>query len=132
MTPKKAKPKKGKLKRNNVRLEPHEERTVDFLREQGYDIELIPPSNSPKSKTPDLMMQGLAWEMKCPQGKSKATLENLVKKATKQSANIIIDLRNTKMDQGLAVKELMRRFNQITSIRRMIIVQGPTIIDIKK
>ena len=116
------KPKHGKLKRNNVRLEPHEERTVKFLREQGHDIELIPPRNSPKSKTPDLMMLGIAWEMKCPQGKSLKSIDAMFLKALKQSTNIIIDLRDTRSDEVVAIKNLKKRYETTRLCRNLRII----------
>ena len=122
MTPSKAKPKKGKLKRNNVRLESHEERTVDFLRKQGYDIELIPPSNSPKSKTPDLMMQGLAWEMKSPTSNNLKTIERMFLRGLKQSQNLIIDIRGIKTKPDTVLGYLKRLFSQTKSSKKMIII----------
>ena len=46
----------GKITPNGVSLEKHENDTVVFFTNLGYNIELIPPSNTPKAKTPDFMM----------------------------------------------------------------------------
>ena len=81
---------KGRLTQNNVHLEEHEYKTVKFLLEQGYDIELIPPSRIKNLRMPDLMLMGLPWEMKAPLGDSKHTIKNIVQNASQQSANIII------------------------------------------
>ena len=117
------KPKKiGKLKQNGVRLEPHEKRTILFLRSLGYDIELIPPRNSPGSKTPDMMMLGLPWEMKCPQGKSMKSIDNMFLKALKQSNNILIDLRETKGDEATAIKMLKKRYEKARPCKNLRII----------
>ena len=71
---------KGKIIPNGVILEPHEYETVTFLTEQGFNIELIKPTHTPKMKNPDIMMNGLIWEMKCPQGKSWKTVEQNCRK----------------------------------------------------
>lgn len=113
---------KGKIIPNGVSLEKHEYDTILFLTTLGYDIELIPPTNTPKSKTPDFIMKGKAWEMKSPQGKSKTTIEHTFKKAVKQSENIVIDLVRTKMGERNAIKEAKRCFLQTKSCRRMIIL----------
>lgn len=48
--------KQGKITTNGVVLETHENVTVVFLTQQGYDIELIPPSNIKGVKTADIKM----------------------------------------------------------------------------
>ena len=125
--------KKGKITPNGVSLEKHENETIVFFTELGYDVELIPPSNSPKSKTPDFMMGGVAWEMKSPQGKSKISLEHIFKKATKQSENIIIDLSHSKIEERIAIKEIERRFSQTSSCRKLkVITKSHKLLEYKK
>ena len=124
---------KGKIIPNGVSLEKHESETIVFFTERGYDIELIPPSNSPKAKTPDFIMNGVAWEMKSPQGKSKTSLEHILKKAIKQSKNIIIDLRRSKLKEEIAIKEIKKRFNQTNSCRKLkIITKSQNLLEYKK
>ncbi len=125
--------KKGKITPNGVSLEKHENETIVFFTELGYDVELIPPSNSPKSKTPDFMMGGVAWEMKSPQGKSKTSLEHIFKKATRQSENIIIDLSHSKMKEEIAIKEIEKRFHQTSSCRKLkIITRSHKLLEYKR
>lgn len=125
--------KKGKIIPNGVSLEKHEYDTIVFLTTLGYDVELIPPSNSPKSKTPDFTMAGVPWEAKSPHGKSKTSLEHIVKKAAKQSENIIIDLAHSKMSESIAIKELKKYFLQISTCRRLkIITKARQVLDFKK
>ena len=54
---------KGILKQNGVHLEDHEYETVKLFLDLGYDIELIPPSKIKGLQMPDLMLQGIPWEM---------------------------------------------------------------------
>ena len=35
----------------------------------------LAPSNIPEIHTPDILMDGIEWEMKAPQGSSKRTIE---------------------------------------------------------
>ncbi len=125
--------KKGKITPNGVSLEKHENETIVFFTELGFDIELIPPSNSPKAKTPDFMMAGAAWEMKASQGKSRTSLEHIVKRATKQSENIIIDLTRSKVTEDVAIKEIERCFRQTNSCRKLkIITKSHNLLEFKK
>jgi hypothetical protein len=114
---------KGRITFNDVILEKHELRTVVFLSEKcGYNIELLPPSQRKGDKTPDMIMNGLKWEMKAPKSASKYTLQNILHKAVKQSPNIIIDLRRSKMLQEQSLPRLEREFKLSKGIKRLIII----------
>ena len=114
----------GSLKQNGVHLKEHEYLTVKLLLEQGYDIELIPPTKIPHLQMPDIMMQGIPWEMKSPQGNGKRTIMNTIQNAAHQSCNVIIDLRRLKISDDIAVKEFKHHFDLSKRIRRMKIHEG--------
>ncbi len=123
----------GKITPNGVSLEKHENDTVVFFTNLGYNIELIPPSNTPKAKTPDFMMDGKAWEMKSPQGKSRVTVEHAFKRAAKQSENIIIDLRRTKIPTDQAKTALEKLFGSSRRVRNLkVITREQQLLDFKK
>lgn len=123
----------GKITPNGVSLEKHENDTVVFFTNLGYNIELIPPSNTPKAKTPDFMMDGKAWEMKSPQGKSSVTVEHAFKRAAKQSENIIIDLRRIKIPTDQTKTALEKLFGASRRVRNLkIITREQQLLDFKK
>ena len=123
----------GKITPNGVSLEKHENDTVVFFTNLGYNIELLPPSNTPKAKTPDFMMDGKAWEMKSPQGKSRVTVEHAFKRAAKQSENIIIDLRRTKIPTDQAKTALEKLFGSSRRVRNLkVITREQQLLDFKK
>lgn len=123
----------GKIIPNGVSLEKHENETVVYFTDLGCDIELIPPSNTPKAKTPDFMMDGKPWEMKSPQGNSRVTIEHAFKRAAKQSENIIIDLRRTKIPTKDSKASLEKLFNASRRIRNLkIITIEQQLIEFKK
>ena len=104
-----------------------------FFTNLGYNIELIPPSNTPKAKTPDFMMDGKAWEMKSPQGKSRVTVEHAFKRAAKQSENIIIDLRRTKIPTDQTKTALEKLFGSSRRVRNLkVITREQQLLDFKK
>ena len=118
-----ARKQQGKIIPNGVLLKEHEYKTVLFFTERGYDVELIPPTNSPKSKSPDIIMQGLVWEMKSPQGKGKNNVSNNLKKASKQSANIIFDFRRyNKRIVKSAIREAINLYGDSRRIKRMYVI----------
>ena len=57
-------------------------------------------------------MDGVEWEIKCPVGDSKRTIENNMRKAIKQSHNVIFDLRHIGMSDSQCVSQLEQQFNK--------------------
>ena len=55
---------KGNLTQNGVHLQDHEYSTVKLFLDKGIDVELIPRSQIKKYRQPDIMMGGVAWEIK--------------------------------------------------------------------
>lgn len=69
----------GKLTTNNVILETHEYATINVLLADGEDVELIEKSRTPHTKSADIVMLGMAWEMKSPNGKSARCVEHALR-----------------------------------------------------
>lgn len=119
-----------------VILDAHEKRAADFLAvERGADITFLVPNRTVGQKTPDIEMSGLLWEIKVPKGKGSRTIENTLRQATKQSPNVILDLR--RMDGRVPTKkfvaEIERQFTQNRSIKHAIaITRQETSIDFKR
>ena len=114
-------------------MKEHENATVVFLTELGYDVELIPRSNIKGVHTPDIIMDDKQWEIKCPKGNGRWLLENTLKKASKQSENIIIDLARIKIHQTRCLNELEKQFNMIKQIRKLfVITKTKKVIDFTK
>lgn len=125
--------KKGKITPNGVVLLSHENATVVFLTDQGFDIELLPPVQLKGARTPDIRMHNLNWEIKCPRGDGKYTIEHSFRSALKQSPNIIFDIRKSKMSQQKCIAEIERRFNDFKKVSRvMIVTKRKGLLDLKK
>ncbi len=94
---------------------------------------MIPPSQIKNLQMPDIMLQGLPWEMKSPVGSSKYTIKNIVQSASHQSCNIIIDLRRYSADENTAIHSIREYFELSKRIRRVkIITKANTLIDFFK
>lgn len=115
----------GKIDTSKLRVLPekHEYETARYFADRGHDIVFIPPNNSPKTHTPDFMMDGVAWEVKCPQGKSRRTLENNFRNARLQSDSIIFDLRRSNLPEEKSLVELEHRFKQKKDVKRLLIIK---------
>ncbi|TAK89187.1 hypothetical protein EPO04_03770 [Patescibacteria group bacterium] len=125
--------KKGKITPNGVVLHTHENATVVFLTDQGFDIELLPPVQRKGARTPDIRMAGIDWEIKCPTGKSTHTIKRAFKVALGQSKNIIFDLRNSKMPDKVNIVRLEKEFTDIKSAKNLkVITKSHGVLDFRK
>ena len=122
--------KHGKIIPNGVVLKEHELSTVVLLTSLGFDVELIPRSNIKGVHTPDIMINGISWEIKSPKGEGKSLMKNTIQKACKQSCNVIVDMKRTKRHQGKCLHELQREFTHSKTLKRIkIITKSREIID---
>ncbi len=83
----------------NTPPEKHEFETARFFADMGKDVVFLKPSDIPNVHTPDISMDGIEWEIKCPEGSGKRTIEKNITKAELQSYNIILDLRWIKIPE---------------------------------
>ena len=122
-----AKGKIGKVIRNGVKLEPHEDITTEFLTHFGFNIEIIKPTDIPRVNNPDLLISGAIWEVKAPTTSSEETLKKRFKKASKQAGRIILDLRGVVRDYEKVEIENNRNLRKM-----MIITKSGKLLDFSK
>ena len=92
----------------------------------------IVPSHSFKRKTPDMYIDGVPWEIKGPTGNTHQTISRQIKKATKQSKNIIIDTSRTKLPDTIIEKWLRKNLQQHKSLQNLkLITKNGKIVAIK-
>jgi len=115
----------GRIDISKLKVPPekHELETARYFASLGRDIEFIPPNNSPKMHTADIVMDGIPWEIKCPRGKSKRTVENNFRKANKQSENIIFDLRKIKLSEATCLSQLKKEFDFRPHVKRLLVIK---------
>ena len=114
--------KRGNLIRNGVKIQPQEESAIEFLLSQGLNVELIVPVNTPKNKNPDFLINGVVWELKSPETKNKKTIKRLINSTTKQSVRIVVDLKNLKLNEEIAINILEYEFRDSHRVRDMMII----------
>ena len=103
--------------------EKHELETAKYFADLGYDIEFIPPSNIPEVHRPDIVMDGIEWEIKSPVGKGRRTIIRNLNMATKQSKNIIIDLRRIALPEAICVSQIEKIFCEQLKIKRILVIK---------
>ena len=106
------------ISRLNTPPEKHEFETAKFFAEMGKDIVFLKPSGMP-----DIHMEGNEWEIKCPEGKSKRTIEENFRKAVRQSRYIIFDLRWVKLPEQQCLSQLQKEFDVRRYLKRLLVIK---------
>lgn len=114
--------KRGKVISHGVILQPHEQDIVKLFTEQGLTVELIPTARQRRRKTADAVIGGLEWEFKTLRGHTTQSIERLLKKAYKQSCNIVIDIRHTNLQERRAITKIRYEFKKRSAIKRIKVI----------
>ncbi|MCL2144412.1 MAG: hypothetical protein FWH43_02815 [Endomicrobia bacterium] len=117
-----------------VNPEPHEIETAQFFNKHGKDVEFLTPNRTRGVKNPDIKMDSILWEIKSPKNTSKRAIENIFRKALKQSKNIIFDLSRSRMsNDNKGVAQITKQFALVKNAHRLIIItKAKKLLDFKK
>lgn len=112
----------------------HELNTANALAETGYVVEFLPTKDIKDTKSPDILMNSEKWELKAPKTDKLSAIERNLKRATKQSNNIVIDShRLRKIHDSTVQAFLLQKFNQQKTIKKLFFVNRKRqVIDISK
>ncbi len=111
------------VSRLNCLPEEHEFETAKYFADLGKDIVFIKESHIPGVRTPDIMMDGVEWEIKCPKGKGNNTITGNFKKAVKQSRYIVFDLRRCNVPESKAITQLQHEFECRIYLKRLLVIK---------
>lgn len=111
---------------------PHELRVANILALAGHTVEFLPTGTQ---KTADILLDGIEYEIKSPLTDKANTLEHMLKRALRQSPNLIIDSSRTngkKIRDDQIRKFLISKARRHKQIKRMLfITRKGQVIDIK-
>lgn len=108
---------------------PHEMRVAEILALAGHYIEFLEETNL---HTADILLDGIEYEIKSPEGFNPNTFEHTLKDALKQSPNIIIDSSRIKKVRDNKIRAfLVGQVRKHKQIKKMLFItkQG-RIVDI--
>lgn len=103
--------------------EKHEFETAKYFSNLGKDVIFLKPSRIPNTHTPDIIMDSVEWEIKCPQGNGKHTIETNFRNAIQQSYYLIFDLRRCKLPEKQSIKQLEKEFSSRAYLKKMYIIK---------
>lgn len=125
--------KRGKFIEHGVRLEPHEKKTAEFFLDRGDDVELMVPSYTVGRKNADWLLWGKIWEVKSPQTDNANTMVVMLKRASRQSANLVIDLQRLRGDESRTIKLIRNKFATSRRFKHiLIIIKNREVIELKR
>jgi len=105
------------------RPEEHEVDTAWVLaRHYRTTVEFLVPVDDYKRTSPDVLMNGVIWEIKSPKGKSRYTIQEQFKRASKQAKNVIIDSRRTKLKDKDIVKSIDFEIQKRPYLKKIILI----------
>lgn len=107
---------------NGVKPKQHELITYQFLAKRGHKVELNPVSAKEKVKSPDAWIDGVLTEIKAPLGRGPETVYQLVRKGSKQSKNMIVDLHRTELTLDEAIAQVDRAQARYDRVQEVIII----------
>lgn len=82
-------------------------------------VEFIPTT---RHSSPDFLIDDVQWELKSPQGAGKNNVQRQLKYASKQSENIIISAKRSKLHINKIKGELAIQFKKTRSIKRLLLI----------
>jgi hypothetical protein len=112
---------------------PHELKTAEALAAAGLTVEFIRRSEAPRQTSADVRIDGVEWEIKSPEADNLKAVQRNLRRALKQSRNVIFDCRRMKRLPAEAIeREVRTQAGALRSLRRLIFVgKNGKIVDIK-
>lgn len=114
----------------DVSIWPHELRVAKILAAAGHTVEFLPTRNY---KTADVLVDGVEYEIKSPMTNKTDKLERVIKRALRQSPNIIYDASRIKTMTDVNLRRfLVNKARQQPQIGRLLMItKRGEIVDIK-
>lgn len=123
----------GRVIVNDINLEAHEYSTLYLLSSFGLNIEVIKPSNTPRTKNADYLINGAVWEGKSPDGSGNSTIGRQFHKAGRQADRLVLDLRRIKIPAIKAEHDALNRFEKSRNIKRLLLItKDGRLLDVKR
>ncbi|WP_165043810.1 MULTISPECIES: hypothetical protein [unclassified Adlercreutzia] len=102
---------------------PHEMETAHALARSGLTVKFIRCSKERHVTSADVIIDGDEWEMKAPESCKLKMVERNLRRALKQSPNVIFDSRRMKGIPDTAIERELRKWAlELKSLRRLILV----------
>lgn len=107
----------------NTNVWKHELHTARALAMAGYVVEFLLAKNIKNVKSPDIFMNGHKWEIKSPKTDRLSVVERNLKRATRQSHNVIIDSHRLRKLHDVTIQRfLVQKYKEQKTIKRLLFI----------
>jgi hypothetical protein len=113
-------------------LQSHELSTLLKLLQFGQDIFCQIEANLPYTKVADIVWQNEQWEVKGITGHTRYTVRNNLRKARRQSANIVLDISGSTIKMSSAINQVKDMMSRNKQIRKVLVIDQDTYCIIDK
>lgn len=108
---------------------PHELRVAEILAADGHVVEFLREGLLPEA---DILLDGICYEIKSPETAKLSSVEQLIRKALKQSSNIIIDSSRCKIHEDRLHQYLIYKCGTQKQIKRLLLItKNQKVVDVK-
>ena len=87
-------------------------------------VRILRPAGGFMEKTADLVINDSRYELKTPLSAQFRSVEKLIRQATKQSENVIIDSRKTKITEKRMTEICIDRLAHIKKLNKIVLIVG--------
>jgi hypothetical protein len=102
---------------------PHELKTAEALAAAGFTVKFIRRSEEPRQTSADVNINGTEWEIKSPEANNLKAVQRNLRRALKQSCNVIFDCRRMKHLPSEALeREVRTQAKALRSLKRLIFI----------
>lgn len=107
----------------DVNVQPHELRTAKALAAKGYTVRFIRKSEEEFHLSPDVYIDGIAWEMKAPKSSLLHKVQDNLRRAVHQSQYVVFDSRRMKKIPDSAIeRELCKWAKEMKKLKGLLFV----------
>jgi superfamily II DNA or RNA helicase len=85
-------------------------------------VTVLSPSKAYKEKTADFIIKGESYELKSPITKNVGSIEKMIRSGAKQSNNVVVDMRKSKITEKRMIKLCNDRLENIKKLRKIVLI----------
>ena len=115
---------RGRLTQQARKLSPAERWAVEPWLADGHDVEAVAPATVSGIKSPDVMVDGAAWEIKTPSAAADHTIPDNIRHARKQAPRVLVDVRQTALTEQQGADGLAQALRKYGSDLEQILIFG--------
>ena len=85
-------------------------------------VRVLPKSERFKEKSADFMIDGISYELKTPITSKISSLEKIIRLASRQSGNVVIDIRKSKIAEKRMIVLCKDRLLNIKRLKKIVLI----------